>query len=82
MLQVDEAFGTKIYPTTPEILKVVGGTFGLFLIAIIAFCSGELVCGAKRDTGIAPIIDATPVSRWVLFYGSKLFRRSSWCSNT
>jgi len=65
-LQVDQLFGTKTYPVTYEVLSVLGGTFMLFLLIIIAFYSGELVW-RERDAGLAPIFDALPVKRWVVF---------------
>jgi ABC-type transport system involved in multi-copper enzyme maturation permease subunit len=69
-LQVDQLFGTKTYPVTYEVLSVLGGTFMLFLLIIITFYSGELVW-RERDVGLAPIFDALPIERWVVF-SSKL----------
>ena len=51
---------------TYEVLDVVGGTFSLFILIIIAFYSGELVW-RERDAGLAPIFDALPIPRWVIF---------------
>jgi ABC-2 type transport system permease protein len=64
--QADEIYGTKTWPVTYEVLEVVGSTFTLFIVVIIAFYSGELVW-RERDAGLAAIFDALPVPRWVIF---------------
>jgi ABC-type transport system involved in multi-copper enzyme maturation permease subunit len=65
-LQADQLYGTKTYPVTYEVLSVLGSTFMLFLLIIVTFYSGELVW-RERDVGLAPIFDALPVPRWVIF---------------
>jgi ABC-type transport system involved in multi-copper enzyme maturation permease subunit len=70
-LNADQLFGTRTWLVTYEVLEVVGGTFTIFIVIIIAFYSGELVW-RERDAGLAPIFDALPVPRWV-YFTSKLF---------
>ena len=67
---LNNPFSTPVYPVTWRMLEQGGGGFSLFS-AIITFYSGELVW-RERDAGLAQIMDALPVRRWVLF-GSKLF---------
>jgi hypothetical protein len=62
----DQLYGTRTWPVTYEVLEIVGGTFTIFIVVIVAFYSGELVW-RERDTGLAPIFDALPVPRWVIF---------------
>jgi ABC-2 type transport system permease protein len=64
--EADEIYGTRTWPVTYEVLEVVGSTFTLFIVVIIAFYSGELVW-RERDAGLASIFDALPVPRWVIF---------------
>jgi hypothetical protein len=68
---INNPFSTPVYPVTWRMLEQGGGGFSLFILAIITFYSGELVW-RERDAGLAQIMDALPVRRWVLF-GSKLF---------
>ncbi len=61
---VGKMFGTRTFPVTYQVLEVVGGTFSLFILAIITFYAGELVW-RERDAGLAQIDDALPVPTWV-----------------
>ena len=61
---------TPLYPVTYRMLEFGGGGFFLFALAITTFYAGELVW-RERDAGVAQIVDALPVRRWVLF-SSKL----------
>jgi len=63
-------FSTPFYPLTYRMLEAAGGTFSLFVLAIVTFYSGELVW-RERDTQVNQIVDAMPVQHWVLF-GAKL----------
>ncbi len=62
---VGRLYGTQTYPVTYEVLELVGGTFMLFILAIITFYAGELVW-RERDAGLAQIQDALPVPTWVI----------------
>jgi ABC-2 type transport system permease protein len=68
--EVDQIRGTKTYPVTYNVVEVTGSAFALFAVVLIAFYAGELVW-RERDARLAPIFDALPVPRWVLF-GAKL----------
>jgi ABC-2 type transport system permease protein len=63
---VGQLFGTNTYPVTHQMVDILGGTFGLFILVIIAFYSGELVW-AERDAHMHQIYDATPVSNVITF---------------
>jgi len=69
-LGINSPFSTPVYPVTWRMLELGGGGFSLFILAIVAFCSGELVW-RERDAQVSQIVDALPVRGWVLF-GSKL----------
>ena len=68
--EADQLYGTRTWPVTYEVLEILGGSFSLFVIVIVAFYSGELVW-RERDAGVAPIIDALP-TRLGLAFASKL----------
>ena len=57
-------FGTNTWPVTYQMIDLLGGTFGLFMLIIIAFYAGELVW-RERDNRLDQIIDATPVPTWL-----------------
>ena len=63
---VGRLFGTTTWPVTYEILELVGGSFMIFILAIITFYSGELVW-RERDANLAQIQDALPTPRWLIF---------------
>ncbi|MEO5569152.1 MAG: hypothetical protein ABIR92_11700, partial [Gemmatimonadaceae bacterium] len=55
-----EIYGTTTWPVTYQMVEVLVGTFGIFLLVIIALYAGEVVW-SERDAKIAGIVDATPV---------------------
>ena len=61
-----QLFGTTTWPVTYQMVEVLTGTFGIFLLVIIALYAGELVW-AERDAKIAGIYDATPVGTTVTY---------------
>ncbi|HEY6218625.1 MAG TPA: M1 family aminopeptidase [Gemmatimonadaceae bacterium] len=65
-----QIYGTTTWPVTYQMVEVLSGTFGIFLLVIIALYAGELVW-AERDARIAGVYDATPVGTTVV-YGAKL----------
>jgi hypothetical protein len=65
-----QLYGTNTWPVTYQMVEVLTGTFGIFLIVILALYAGELVW-SERDVKIAGIYDATPVSTAVT-YAAKL----------
>jgi ABC-type transport system involved in multi-copper enzyme maturation permease subunit len=62
--QVGTLYGTTTWPVTYEVLEVLGGTFGLFVLIIITFNAGDLVW-RERDVRINQVQDAMPVPNWV-----------------
>lgn len=63
-------YETPTWPVTYQMVEVLTGTFGIFLLVIIALYAGELVW-SERDAKIAGIYDATPVNT-TLIYLAKL----------
>ena len=59
-------FGTPTLPVTAEVVALVTGGFGLFVLVIIVFYAGELVW-RERDLKSAQIYDALPVPPWLPF---------------
>lgn len=57
-------FGTNTWPVTYQITELLGGTFVLFMLIIIAFYAGEMMW-RERDNRLDQIIDATPVPTWL-----------------
>ena len=57
-------FGTTTWPVTYQMENLLSGSFGLFMLVIIAFYSGELVW-AERDAGLGQLYDATPVTNGI-----------------
>ncbi|MFI5229250.1 MAG: M1 family aminopeptidase [Gemmatimonadales bacterium] len=57
-------FGTTTWPVTSQMESLLSGSFGLFMLVIIAFYSGELVW-AERDAGLGQLYDATPVTNGI-----------------
>jgi ABC-2 type transport system permease protein len=61
---VGKLYGTTTYPETFQTEEILSGTFGIFMLVIIAFYSGELVWD-ERDAQINQIYDATPIGNAV-----------------
>ena len=61
-------FGTPTWPVTYQMVDVLMGTLGAFVIVVIAVYSGELVW-AERDVKSHQIVDAMPVPTWIQFIG-------------
>ncbi len=68
---VGEHYGTRTYPVTYEILDLLLGSFGLLVMIVIAFYTGELVWG-ERDRGEAPLTDSLPLPGWLPFLSKLL----------
>ena len=64
--QVGKLFGTTTWPVTYQMIEILNGSFGLFMLVIIAFYAGELVW-AERDVKIGQIMDATPLPNGISF---------------
>jgi ABC-2 type transport system permease protein len=70
-LDLGAIFGTNTYPVTYQILELIAGVYGLFLLIVTTFYAGELVW-REREAGIAQMIDALPLPSWLPLMG-KLF---------
>jgi len=67
---IGKLFGTETLPVTYQVLDVIKGSFGLFVLIITTFYGGELVW-KDRGHRIHELIDSKPVSPLFL-YLSKL----------
>ena len=59
-------FGTPTWPVTWQMLELVSGTFGIFMVAIVTFYAGELAW-RERDARLEQIHDALPIPTWLPF---------------
>lgn len=57
-------YGTETYPITALIAELTGGGFGLFMLIIITFYSGEVVW-RERDANVHLIMDVLPIPDWL-----------------
>ncbi|MDQ6628100.1 MAG: hypothetical protein M3Z29_06545 [Pseudomonadota bacterium] len=57
-------YGTSTWPVTFQMLGLVSGFFGAFMLMIIAFYAGELVW-RERDNRLDQISDALPTPTWL-----------------
>ncbi|HSV17293.1 MAG TPA: M1 family aminopeptidase [Casimicrobiaceae bacterium] len=61
---VGSLFGTTTWPVTYQMLELVSGTFGVFMLVIITYYAGELVW-RERDQRFDQIADALPTPTWL-----------------
>ena len=66
--EVGKIYGTTTHPVTYGVEELLSGSFGLFMLVIIVFYSGELVWN-ERDLRIHQITDATPASTLAMALG-------------
>ena len=59
------AFGIDLFPTTSAVLRVVAGSYSLFVIMIVIYYAGELV-HRERQTGVSEVLDAMPFPNGVM----------------
>ena len=59
-------FGTTTWPVTYQMLELVSGSFGIFMLVIVTFYAGELVW-REREHRLDQIHDALPVPTWLPF---------------
>jgi ABC-2 type transport system permease protein len=69
--ELGSIYGTRTYPVTYQVLELLGDTFVLFVLLIIAIYAGELVW-EEREGGSAQIHDALPVPTWLPLAGKSL----------
>lgn len=67
---LNQIFGTPVYPVTRVLTNILQGTFTLSLIIVVIYYGAELVW-RERQTGIHEIIDSTPTPNWA-FVASKV----------
>jgi ABC-2 type transport system permease protein len=53
-------YGTDTWPVTYQVIEVLEGTLGLFLLVVLTFYAGDLVWH-ERDLGTASLYDSLPV---------------------
>ena len=61
---VGAIYGTSTWPHTFQVLALLGGSFSLFMLVIIAFYGGELVW-REREARLDQISDALPMPTWL-----------------
>lgn len=66
--QVGKLYGTPTWPVTYQVLEILGGTFGLFVIIIVTFYAGELIW-QERDLKIHQVTDSLPSPSWASLAG-------------
>ena len=59
-------FGTTTWPVTYQMLELISGTFGIFMLVIVTFYAGELVW-REREHRLDQIHDALPIPTWLPF---------------
>lgn len=67
-LSVSQLYGTPVLPLTGLMLQAVSSNYAFIGIVIIIYYAGELV-HRERQTGVAELVDATPVPNAVLVVG-------------
>ena len=68
---VGSIYGTTTWPVTYQMLDLLSGTFGIFMLVIITFYAGELVW-RERDQRLDQIVDALPTPTWLPFVAKLL----------
>ncbi|MFZ3321545.1 MAG: M1 family aminopeptidase [Usitatibacter sp.] len=68
---IGSAYGTNTYPVTYQVIDIVSGTFGLFMLIVMTFYGGELVW-RERDARVAQLTDSTPTPTWLPFVAKLL----------
>ena len=63
---VDDLFGTAVLPVTHLMLRVIDGSFDLFIFLILIFYGGELIW-RERTLRMSEMFDALPVPTWVMW---------------
>jgi ABC-2 type transport system permease protein len=62
----DSIFGTSTWPVTWQMLELLSGTFGAFMLVIVTFYAGELAW-RERENRLDQIHDALPIPTWLPF---------------
>ena len=64
-------FGIPVFPTTSNMLRIIAGAYGIFIIMIVVYFSGELI-HRERQTGVAEMLDAMPFPNGVMIMSKLL----------
>jgi hypothetical protein len=68
---IGSLYGTTTYPVTYQVIDIVSGTFGLFVLVVTALYAGELVW-RERDARVSQLTDALPTPTWLPFVAKLL----------
>ena len=66
-----DLYGTTTWPVTYQVLGLLSGSFGIFMLVIITFYAGELTW-RERDNRLDQIHDALPIPTWLPFVAKLL----------
>jgi ABC-2 type transport system permease protein len=66
--QAGQIYGTATWPVTYQVIELLAGSFGLFVLIVITFYAGELAW-QERDRRMNQVHDALPIPTWVPFLG-------------
>ena len=66
--QAGQLYGTATWPVTYQVIELLAGSFGLFVLIVITFYAGELAW-QERDRRMNQVHDALPIPTWVPFLG-------------
>ena len=69
--RIGNFYGTSTLPTTYNVIEVLGSQFGMFLLIILTFWSGEML-HQSRSHSFDELVSSSPVS-WMSLNLSKLF---------
>ena len=61
--QLDQLFGTDVYPRTHLMIELMSGSFNFLLVIIVTFYAGELIF-KERQARLADVSDAMPTPDW------------------
>ncbi len=64
-------YGTKTYPVTYQVIDLVSGAFGIFMLVVTTLYAGELVW-RERDGRVAQLTDSMPTPTWLPFLAKLL----------
>lgn len=67
----DEIYGTGVHPVTSVMIRIEGSTFGLLLLILLTFLSGEVIW-RERQLRLDQVYDALPLPKASTFF-AKLF---------
>ncbi|WP_331056148.1 ABC transporter permease/M1 family aminopeptidase [Longimicrobium sp.] len=69
--ELGSLYGTQTFPVTYQVVDLLGTSFALFLVIIVAVYAGELVW-EEREVRVAGIYDSMPIPNWVPLAGKAI----------